>query len=157
MAKPILMVCSESGSVDHYTNLMSIFNVLEKLEVRPTSGGEEDAQAARRQGRAPVTGQGYRIMIAAVWAQDSDDNTPHEYEFTMKVPGIKGEQKIGSGTFEFSEDKQRHRLFLSGEIPAPPQSGTLQIVNRVRPQKKGQKARWRKQSYNIDVAFHSDG
>jgi len=93
MPIPLYVICSESASEDKSTGLLSLFHIIEKIQIGTHRAGEPIP-------RAPVS----QMRVTAVWMKESMDDD-HEFEFETVLIPPNGEGKvIGSGSFVFTKD-----------------------------------------------------
>jgi len=150
MPKPVYILCSESGSEDKTTGLVSHFKVLEQIELRELPKPPEGAT---------LVIPGLSFQMVAVWAAAEDDDLDQKYECTTTffLPPDNQEQFVGKAIFSFEGQKRRARQtanFFGLALKAP---GLLRIENRIRPLGAGEDL-WLVQSYEIPViAIASEG
>lgn len=132
------MVCSESGSEDKETSLLSVFNILDKVQFsRSQSAGNRKA--------APLV----QLRVTAVWMQEKGDSD-NEFEFSVVLRPPHGEEiAAGGGTFCFTLPLFRVTAKLIGGLPFNGGEGILWIECRVR--KVGAKGWQARQEYPIFV------
>jgi hypothetical protein len=136
MPLPVYILCSESGSEDKETGLLSLFNVIDKLRVN--TGAMPMPLTA-----APIT----QLRITAVWMREQgDDGNEFEFEVIFRPP--KGDEiKAMRGTFSFAMPLYRIIARVIGMFPIQGE-GVLWIENRVRKVGAGG---WRKQESPIFI------
>lgn len=146
MARPVYIICSESGSVDRYTNQVSIFNVIERLRFRRAEDGEPPAGDSVR--RSPWL----QMRVISVWERESGDaESEFDYRVHLMRPGQEEPQQIGEGQFVFG-DGHLHRIFMDVGGPPPNTEGEIVITVSV---KKSTDQEWIEHSYTIPVAAES--
>jgi hypothetical protein len=140
MPKAVYILCSESGSEDKTTNVVSHFNVIEQIEIR---------ELARPPGSVPFV-QALSCRITAVWAKAESDEPSQEYEFrfSLYLPPEGNELPIGSGTFSLEKPRFRAMGFVAGLVF--PGTGTFRVECKIRPIGGGEDS-WITQSYEIPV------
>ena len=139
MPKPVYVLCAENVSTDRETNLVSLFNVLERFEF---TAGPQPADKIAAKILSPV------VRAIAVWAREKGDlGKEFEHQFEIAVPG-NPKNPVGPSPFQFGQDKILHRFVLTIQL-GPMKSGALKITSKVR--RKGAKS-WENQSYEIQVA-----
>jgi len=128
MPKPVYIICSQSGTVDQATNLVSLFHVVESLYVRPETP------------EYPTPSLTFRTT--AVWMRAERDGPDDEYEseFLLHLPGQQPESPPGfTGRFRFTQ--YFHRLVLDLTLVRSPDAGgirfstpgILRVECRIRP------------------------
>ncbi len=143
MPKPVYILCSESGSEDKTTDLVSHFKVLEQIELRELPKPPEGAT---------LVIPWLSFQMVAVWAAAEDDDLDQKYECTTTffLPPDNQEQFVGMRIFSFEGQKRRVRQtanFIGLALKAP---GLLRIENKIRPLGTGEDL-WLVQSYEIPV------
>lgn len=120
MPRPLYVICSESGSEDRETGLLSIYNVVDKLQVHNAASPEQ------RQ-NAPLT----QLRITSVWmSEPGDEGNEFEFEVVLRPPH--GEEfKAGRGTFTFALPFFRIVAKIIGPLPIKGE-GTLWVESRAR-------------------------
>lgn len=138
MPTPVFIVCSESGAVDRFTNLVSLYNVYDRIIITPQGSGEKVSD-----GHTPWLS----IRVTAVWRSSPEERGEEfEYENSLIFPGKK-EPLIGSkGKFIFKSRTQR--FFVNAGSAPPTTDGQLQAVSRIR--RCGEED-WLEQTYSIYV------
>jgi hypothetical protein len=140
MPKPAFIICSESGSEDRVTGLVSLFKVIERIELHERPDSEE--------GR-PIVLNPLPFQVVAVWALSEDENADQEYEFEHKLTLPSGkEATLQSGTFFFERGRPRHRFTVIVNGFMPQDAGLLRVENRIRKVGEGD---WLVQAYEIPV------
>lgn len=126
MPTPVFVVCSESISQDRETNKLSIFSIIERLNLR--IGEKPDGTPEK------IAITAFRGRLTAVWMFNPGEvNIPFEHEVAFLLPP-NGEELLGPKTdFLLREGFQFYRFItpLVG-FPAILKSGTLNLVSRVR-------------------------
>lgn len=139
MPKPVFIICSESGSVDRFTNLLSIHNIIERLSIRKRDerdGGEVP------DGHAPWLS----IRVTALWeAEDDDRDERFEYQVGLRFPEQE-EKTVAEGEFMFKS--RNYRFVIRADGPPPSQDGSLIASSRIR--RTGDDV-WLSQEYEIEV------
>lgn len=145
MPKPVYIICAERAVVDQETNLVSFFNVIDKLDV---ALWPSDA-VAPPQKKIAILG----AKAVASWSKvKGDEGKKFEAEMLFNAPNG---QLATSGVmpFEFGENMfQRFIMTISG-IPPMVENGILEVTCRIR--RKGSRT-WMSQSVEIpvDVTVH---
>ena len=146
MPKPVFIICAENIAVDQDSNLVSIFNALENIQVNvqvsisPRRGKKAKTQLVIQQ----------RLFKAvAVWMREEDDvDKKFESQMAIILPD-ETEKATETTPFTFSPGpKQLQRFVLSSTIPPLAKSGIMRVQSRVR--KLGRK-RWMVQDYPISI------
>jgi hypothetical protein len=140
MPKPVFIICSESGSEDRVTGLVSLFKVIERIELHDRPAPEE--------GR-PIVPHPLPFQFVAVWALSEGDDTDHEYEFEHKLTLPEGrETTLQSGTFFFEKERPRHRFTVIVNGFVPKGAGLFRVESRIRKVGEGN---WLVQAYEMPV------
>jgi hypothetical protein len=139
MPKPFYMLCSQTGSIDKDSGLISHFNVIEKLHLMIPRAGEKAGSVAL-----------LPMMICATWTREDKDKETDEFEFEMafKLSDLP-ETVMHKGLFKF--EKEHYRILVMGQFSLPeekPKSGFWNFESRVR--KSGVKT-WLRQNFQIPV------
>lgn len=123
MPRPVYIICSESGSDDRHTNLVSHFNVLEKIHFFRNAPDQ----------KKPVTM--FKFRGTAVWMrEDGDIGVEFEWEYVLGLPMSKTPHVMSKGTFSYPSEAMLWRCVVNYEGPPPIDgSGMLSIEHRVRP------------------------
>jgi hypothetical protein len=142
MPKPVYILCSESGSEDKTTSLVSHFKVLEEFEIRESPAASEGSRV--------LTGP-LSFQIVAVWARAVGDASDQVYEIktSLFLPPDGREYPTGIGTISFG-NKARFRMTVTvgGIMLTGP--GSIRVENRIRPLGAIEDS-WLVQSYEIPV------
>lgn len=142
MPRPIYIICAENITVDRDTNLVSIFNVLEKIEV---SGIIQHADPKHRRVSRIHGGSSKAV---AVWARvQGDEGKKFEAQFEVSFPDGKAESSPIL-PFVFEGPMLLHRFIMSLQMHPIQQSGKIRVENRVRRQGTDT---WQSQAYEIFV------
>jgi hypothetical protein len=141
MPKPVYILCSESGSEDKATSLVSHFNVIEQIELREFPKPPE--------GFPPMV-QPLSMQITAVWMRAEGDDPDQEYEFkiTIFLPPDGKELPAGAGTVLFDRPRFRATAYVQGLLMSA--SGSFRAEGRMRPIG-GHEDSWVTQTYEIAV------
>jgi hypothetical protein len=149
MPKPVYILCSESGSEDRITSLLSHFKVLEQMEVR---------ELPKPPPGHPIAVSSFSFQIVAVWARSDEDAPDQEYESSTSIFLPPGDEEIvvASGRFQFLGSKRRYRSIVnvSGVIIAA--SGLFRAVDKVRPVGADNQP-WLVQAYEVSVEHVKSG
>src|SRR4051812_27635414 len=136
MPSPVFIVCSEGGSIDRHTNMLSIFDVIERIRFYATPVTQlSDAvkQGVHLAGQEQTKPAAFNaIRMVAVWRQEQGD-AGQEFEFRtlFHVPGMKDPIVAGEGRFVFKTTLHRLLATLYSEMPA--QSGDLVVASEIKP------------------------
>lgn len=140
MPRPLFIICAESASVDRYSNDLSIFNVIEGIQV---FSGNADGSPNKS---APADGLPFlNVRIVAVWVADDIDR-PHEYEQETRVRVGNRERRPHHGTFRFTT---RNHRFLVNIARFTPEPGICVVEHAIR--KVGDE-HWQTQQYEFEVS-----
>jgi hypothetical protein len=126
MPRPGYIICSASGSLDQYTNAVSIFGVIESVtvgEARPQPGGT-----------VAVTPLSMRVI--ATWLKGDEDAPDHKFE-TQIVAFVQGREKeVIRADFDPFVFNTIVRRFVLPEVVFPPTlaipAGLLRFESRIR-------------------------
>tara|TARA_R110002111_G_scaffold84528_2_gene132421 strand:- start:1420 stop:1875 length:456 start_codon:yes stop_codon:yes gene_type:complete len=133
------MIVSESGSIDRQSNSLSIFGIVDMLEIKIKERLEGDELPT-----APLL----KLFISACWRIDeSEYGVDYESEMLLDIPGGDDAQSLFSDTVQFKKPFHRFNARIEGPaiLTVP---GDLTVTNRVR--KAGTK-KWLSQSYSLVV------
>lgn len=152
MPSPVLIVCSEGGSVDRHTNQLSIFDVIEKLTFRQLEPGDV---ATSTDGRSSISEMSFggrltainAMRVTTVWKRsECDKDREFEFKTTLMMPGAGEAVVISEGRFVFKS--LLHRLVAQLFTDMPNQSGNIVVKSLIRPVGD---ADWISQEYVIPV------
>lgn len=121
MPKPVFIICSQSGSDDRFTGLLSLFNVIDRIRI---------ARRSEHIGGASLSTTP-RFRVTASWLrEDPDKSREFEYEVLALLPPTGSEFTLRKGTFIFNRPFKR----LTAKIikPIPFEEGVLTVQCRVR-------------------------
>ena len=141
MPKPLYILCSESGSEDRTTGLVSFFNVLDQLELREP--------AKRPDGGPPVAGT-LDFQVVALWARTSEDAPEQQFQFalSLSLPQHDKALDLGSGIFMFEKPRFRAMAFVRYlDIRAP---GVMRAECRIKRLSDADES-WLAQSYEVEI------
>ncbi len=145
MPKPVYILCSESGSEDRTTSLLSHFKVLEHIEAR---------ELPRPPAGHPVAISSLSFQIVAVWEKTAEDAEGEEYESVTSIclPPENNEIIVATGKFDFPGSKRRYRSIVnvSGVVISSP--GTLRVRDKIRACR-GTNQEWLVQAYDVSVDY----
>jgi hypothetical protein len=149
MPSPAFIVCSEGGSIDRHTNMLSIFDIIEKLTFKvfdkPPQQSDVRLQEAQLAGMKPATI--HSLRMTAVWRrEEADIGKEFEFQTFIQIPGVAEPFIAGEGQFVFKT--LLHRLIATFHHDMPPQSGKLIVTSAVR--RVGDE-NWIRQEYLIPV------
>jgi hypothetical protein len=147
MPKPIFILCSESQSQDRRSNLLSVFNIIERVEVKAQAKPTDEPKDV-------VLVEMLSFAVTAVWRRTEDDADGDEYdsEMVLHLPGPE-DKKLTKDTGPFTLgplDKPLQRITLLVKMPMIKASGKLVAESRIR--KKGTDD-WLSQTYVLPVIF----
>lgn len=141
MARPVYLICSESGSEDKETGLVSHFTVVEKIQFRPidaTNLGPGQAIAVPQSA----------FSVTAVWMREKDETADDWFDYSLVVLAPDNEPILGAGG-QFQFTRPLHRFTFRSHLTfAFNQSGLVVVESKIR--KVGTKD-WLTQSYPIVV------
>lgn len=142
MPTPVYIICAESGVQDKERNLVSIFNVLERLmvQVHVSTGTKKDAP----QRISPL-----RLWVLAVWRHEpGDEEREFESQFRMVLPDGQTREQPGKKRFSFDPVRDLVRFILRIEVADPLPEGVLRLQSLLR---EVGTDRWLTQEYSIPV------
>lgn len=145
MARPVYMICSESGSEDKQTGLVSHFTVIEKIQFRPIETANLAANLAPGQ---PIAVPQPSFWVTALWMRGSDDNAEDWFDYSIIVHSPEKEPILrASGKFQFT--KELHRFSVRTELTFAAQNpGMMLVQSQIR---KVGESDWLNQEYPILV------
>jgi len=122
MPSPVYIICSESGSEDSQTGLVSLYHVIERLLITPTPAPQE--------GKRPTILRLQQFRITASWMLNQGDDPSAEYEFEMNVavPPDANRQQLMAGRFHFEGGKPFYRISVLFDGPPPIAAGGVMIA-----------------------------
>jgi hypothetical protein len=118
------MICSESGAEDATTRLVSVFNVIEKVQV-PRAPEHPPAGALGVLRVLP-----FRVL--SVWMRCEEDapGEPYEFQVALRYPGQAEAAVVARGRFAFVD--LLSRVVLAGPFPLGPAAGILWVECGIR-------------------------
>jgi hypothetical protein len=124
MARPVYILCSQSGTEDKHTGMISHFNVLEMALISPIPAQEPGK---------PIIIVSQPIQIVAVWMRDDGDiDREFEFELYLLIPPKMTRFDLGKGTFSFTKFRHRFTVNIQGQPPLEG-CGEMSAVSRIRP------------------------
>jgi len=145
MPKPVFIICSESGTVDRFTNLVSIHNVIEHLTCHAGESGEKKDGAPGGLGIS-------KMRATAQWSKsEGDDSRAFFHEFTISMFGSPP-KVISASAFAFRTPFHRFvvDLILPSSTELEDAESNIVFTSRIRA--KGEEE-WISQSYTIPVEY----
>jgi hypothetical protein len=142
MARPLYILCAESGAEDKRTGLFSHFKVIEQVEVRALPNASE--------GKTVIVPR-MQFQAVAVWAKEERDDPKQEYEyrFLFYLPPNEEEVVVKSGTFRF-DSLLFYRFIITSLGDVFQGAGTFRAECRIRPTQSKDDT-WMSQSYSFAV------
>jgi len=122
MPIPVYVMCSASGAVDQRTNLVSLFNIIEAIQVYAEGAPDEEIRSQ--------PGRGNTLFVMAVWMREESDPPGAKYDGEVVLLAPNGDVLVaaGAGAFEFPPDD----LFYRFQVPNFPLVGFPSLgVSRV--------------------------
>ena len=111
MPTPIYIICCESGTEDKYTGMASLFNIIDRIVVKPRDPEKTDSGAPNPWGSLSM-------RIVAVWAANGDGDFDGEFdgELRMLMSPQNQEQILMTDKVRFTRAMPRHRstVIISG-------------------------------------------
>lgn len=124
MPKSVYVICSRDGSVDKFTNSVSIYNIIEGFTIFDVEDSSEEREPTGTEAAW------INLRITALWERE-DDEMPGDYWHQMLVVTPEGQEHVISES-PFSLRKQR-RLFISKCSGLRPVSeGYIRAISRIR-------------------------
>jgi hypothetical protein len=141
MPKPLYILCSESGSDDKTTSMVSIFNVLEQIELR---------QAPKTPEGGLQIFPGLSLYVVAAWAATPEDDPEESFQYVLSLFLPPKDEVIDllNGTFKFDKPRFRMAAVLKGVQFRGP--GIFRAESKIKRQADGDDA-WLVQRYDVDV------
>jgi hypothetical protein len=133
MPRPVYIICSDSGAIDHRTNQLSIFNVLESIDVTPLAslpGGDKvpNELIAFLRGLLPVD-----IRVTAVWMRDDADSADQVFETEVVGSDPGGKPLFRATVNDFSFTVPFHRINIARvKLPGFTSLGVHTVESRLR-------------------------
>lgn len=140
MPVPVFILCSEAGSVDRQRNLVSLFNIIEKVTVTPLP--ESEAKRLRPS----------NIRVTAAWLGEAGDSEA-EFEAQLAVVTADGSEALRGEALPFRVPPNKLHRFLydvNGNGFFGASAGVAWVESRVR--RKGDKGEWFVQRTPVIVA-----
>jgi hypothetical protein len=126
--RPLFIICSDSGTEDKQTGLVSLFNISEKLTLEAHAPPDGD-DSKKMQITALL-----RFQVLAVWMKEADDEGKYfESRFWIEAPGREAYIAPVTDSFIIPHGKHLQRFRLNYE--GPPffkQSGVLRFASELR-------------------------
>jgi hypothetical protein len=134
MARPVYVLFAESGSVDQHTNKVSMFDILESIDVLKAAeitGKSEDISQTPNPVIVRKTNP-YRLVATWMREDGEADDDLFETEVVCETPN--GARLFHTPVFPFSfGDKQLHRLYIPEvDLPGFTELGSHVIEARLR-------------------------
>lgn len=147
MAKPLYIICAESAVEDKRTNLLSLFNILEKFTAQ--------VKVIRVKGDKIIRRPLFRFRSVAVWMREESDPWDQEFEAQLQLILPPDETEITGAPemarFKFKEGRPLQRISMEFEGDPPFKGpGILRVISRIRPVGSEE---WLQQEYPIIVEF----
>ncbi len=124
MPRPVYIICSTGGSIDAQSNLVSIFDAIENIQI--TIHVKQEPHEPEPVFRLP-------LRATAVWMAQDGDSGDQEWEFeTVVYPGQNGPEKVvHNGKFHFGDAWKLFRIVSAGTV-AFKKPGLARIESRIR-------------------------
>jgi hypothetical protein len=146
MARPVYIVFAQAYSMDKDTDLLSVFQIVESIQIAPVPEPQEGEKAVF------VRWQQFRMVAAWMIEPEKGDRYEDEYEFEFRLHTPDGATHLGGrGTFSFAAPEPRpvHRFPAHFDNPLPlPGPGPMRIEHRIRKAGAGE---WLSQDYPVIV------
>jgi hypothetical protein len=155
MARPLFLICSESGAVDKATNSVSAFNIIETIQLFAPILSTEQPGAIEQPEDAPAVPKPIMpVRIVATWIGD-DDDMGKEFEHETKIRRSNNPEwsSLYKGTFTWKTRNQRFTINIGGLI-LNPDSRLILIESSIRPTGSNERS-WLTQKYEIVVEMGS--
>ena len=140
MARPVYIICAESVAADQQTNLVSAFQLIERISLRETPTTHPEVRPLAH----------FRCKVVAVWMKepgDEDKEFEHEIVFPITRDGKEASHKTDTFSFPSETLFQRFLVTVVG-IPYAGETGVIEIVSRLRAVGDNE---WKTQSYPLLV------
>jgi hypothetical protein len=128
MPRPVFIITAKGTTEDKVTNSLSIFYVVETLDVilEPRADVPQELLDAANEARF----RSQDFVALAVWMREDDDDAVFEHEFALIFPDR--EDQIPAQPFQFNRERplQRFKLQMTG-VPLPRESCVVEIESRV--------------------------
>jgi hypothetical protein len=105
MPEPVYLICAESGAEDKQTDILSLFNIVERLVITPMPPVD---------GVVLVPPQVLRVV--AVWMRNENDGPEDEFEQQMVFSPPAGAASVMTGVTPFRFEKLLHRFTVKMNI-----------------------------------------
>ncbi len=144
MPTPVYIICCESGVEDRFTNLASLFNIIERIAV----------QSAYVQQPGSDTPPPVRFLpslrIVAVWRAEGESDFGVEFQSEIRLTMLPHgrENTVMSEPFRFLPGTLNHRIVVVIRALDYADGGQLVVESRV---KRPEEDQWLTQKYVIDV------
>lgn len=158
MARPLFTICCQSCSVDQDTNMLSVFHILEGLDLTVDSSTAEPIpkdtvailEEKKKNPRLRVPSLSF--VGISVWCRDKFDTADQEYEFEVLLakPGEDEPMVVETGRLKFI--RRAHRFMVHFDVNNPwNKSGECRFEVRLR---KPGKPEWLSQDYLFEVSVY---
>jgi hypothetical protein len=149
MARPVYILCARAASEDRSTGFVSVFQLMETVELWPPRPSERESDDPRRRAEKPI--EASELVIYANWmAGENDAGVMFEHQFRINVLGKVRE--ASASTFQFEPDKPLYRFRMNFHgFPTPKESGVVYFESRIRPLGE---VPWMSQDYPVFVTVH---
>ena len=118
MPKPVYLICSQSGAQDKDSGLLSVFQIIEKIQFSKTL--------------LPNAIPMIQMQISAAWMREpSDIGVQFQFDTTVFIPPDDTVFEAGSGEFVFDGHFQRITGRIIGFLPIQG-AGVMRVRHRVR-------------------------
>jgi hypothetical protein len=140
MPKPLFIICSESGVEDKDSRMISLYNILEKVEATRSSASGS---------RGPAICRPMPFRITAVWMRTEEDGHDDlEAQIAMFLPAD-GQEVTGERVrFRYEPGKPLHRLVVFTNSDWFNGPGVFRAVSRIR---KVGSTEWITQEYPVTI------
>lgn len=155
MAEPFFIICSEGGSVDRFTNLVSVFGILESITISVNKGSDGDSNGRTILSPNVKVISSFDFRVTAAWRasqDDIDEEAKYDSRITLTLPS--GELLTPlERTFVFSGPL--HRMIAGVVISPEKVAFTGDVIARAEI-KKSADASWITQEYRFSIT-HEPG
>jgi hypothetical protein len=135
MAKPIHIVCCETGSEDRITGQITLVNLIDKFQIQKLPPNTFIAVR-------------FSFWVTALWEREPDDeNKEFEYEAILHLPPDDKAINAGSGRFVFNRRDARLTARFNGPIPFQG-PGIMRAIIRIRASDGGE---WISQEQRLSI------
>jgi hypothetical protein len=155
MARPLYLICSESGAVDKSTNTVSAFNIIEAIQLFEHPPENPGVPVERAEDDPPSVPQPILpLRIVVTWiCDDNEMGQEFEHETRWRRSSSPEWKILHQGKFAWRTRNQRFTVQIGG-MQIHPETRLLLIESAIRPVG-GDDNSWIRQKYEIVVELGS--